>query len=115
MKRALPFLLLLLLVSCSQYIKPRVVIDLANQSQAAIKNVEVDYPGGTYGFSVLASGGVNHHTAEIDHQACVFTVKFEDPAGHQLGGQPLKLGNPCPAKVSIVVDAQMAVSAEPGK
>jgi hypothetical protein len=116
MKRFLPALLLiLLLTACWKYVKPRVTIELTNKSHEIIKNIEVDYPGGSYGVPSVDVYGVHRHTAEIDKRNCVFTVKFEDSAGHAMGGKQVDLGETCPSKVLILVNAQMAVSAEPGR
>ena len=114
MKRILPALLLmLLLTACWDYVKPRVAIDVTNKSHEAIRNIEVNYPGGTYGINSLDVYAVNHHTAEIDKKGCIVNVKFEDATGHAMGGKQMNLGETCPSKISLTVDAQMAVVAEP--
>lgn len=116
MKRILPALLLMLsLTACWEYVKPRVSIDVTNKSHEAIRNIEVDYPGGTYGIPSLDVYAVNHHTAEIDRKNCVLKVSFEDSKGHAMGGKDFNLGETCPSKISVVVDAQMTVTAEATK
>jgi hypothetical protein len=113
MKRIIPALLLMLsLTACWDYVKPRVVIDVTNKSHETIRNVEVNYPGGTYGINSLDVYGVNHHTADIDKKGCVLTMKFEDANGHAMGGKAMNLGETCPSKISLTVDGQMAVVAE---
>lgn len=89
---------------------------VTNASSTLIRNIEVDYPGGSYGIPKLEPAGENHHKEGIDAaKACKFTVKFEDASGHSLGGQELNLGDSCPLKVSMQVDSHWAVSAVPGK
>jgi hypothetical protein len=113
MMRILPALLLTLsLTACWDYVKPRVVFDLTNKSHEAIKNIEVNYPGGTYGVTSLDVYAVNHHTADIDKKNCVINVKFEDSTGHAMGGKELNMGETCPSKIQLVVNAQMQVSTE---
>jgi hypothetical protein len=116
MKRILPALLLTLsLTACWDYVKPRVAFDLTNKSHEALRNIEVTYPGATYGIPSLDVYAVNHHTAEIDKKNCVIIVKFEDSKGHAMGGKELNLGDTCPPKIAIDVNAQMIVSAEASK
>jgi hypothetical protein len=113
MMRILPALLLTLsLTACWDYVKPGVVFDLTNKSHEAIKNIEVNYPGGTYGVTSLDVYAVNHHTADIDKKNCVINVKFEDSTGHAMGGKELNMGETCPSKIQLVVNAQMQVSTE---
>ncbi len=115
MRRAfLPLALAVLLSSC-HYVKPRVAIDLTNKSHVPIKNIEIDYPGGSYGVPALDVYALNHHTAEIDQHPCVLKIRFDDNGGHSQPEQQIKLGDSCPPKVSLVVNAQLAVSAEPAK
>ncbi len=111
MRRVALLLLAISWIGCKRS-NPTVAIDVTNKSQAAIKNVEVVYPGGSYGIPSLDVSAVNHHKAEVESKGCVFKLKFEDANGHALGGNEMKLGDVCPPKVSLKVDAQMAVSAE---
>ena len=112
MKRLLP-LLLLPLLSCSQYIKPRVDITIANKSHEVIRNIELDYPGGSYGRGMLAVYDSDHHTVEIDQPNCLLTLKFDDTKGDSHSRKDMNLGAKCPSKISVVIDAQLAISAEP--
>src|SRR6266704_5251469 len=107
MKRILPALLLTLsLTACWDYVKPRVAIDVTNKSHEPIKNIEVNYPGGTYGIPALDVYAVNHHASDIDKKNCVITVKFEDSTGHAMGGKQINLGETCPSKIALTINAQ---------
>ncbi len=102
------------LTSCN-YHKARVAIDLTNKSHTPIKNIEIDYPGGTYGITALDIYAVNHHTVEVDNKGCTLKVSFEDAGGHAFGGNEIKMGDQCPPHISLLVNAQLAVSGEPEK
>ena len=116
MKRIFPALLLMLsLTACWEYVKPRVSIDVANKSHEMIKNIEVNYPGGTYGINSLDVYAVNHHTAEIDKKNCVVKIKFEDSGGHPKEGKEFNLGETCPTKITLTVNGLMQVSSDPAK
>jgi len=113
MKRILLALLLTLsLTACWDYVKPRVAIDVTNKSHEVIKNIEVNYPGGTYGITSLDVYAANHHVSDIDRKNCVVKMKFEDATGHPMGGKEINLGETCPSRIALTVDAQLQVVTE---
>ena len=116
MKRILPALLLmLLLTACWDYVKPRVSIDVTNKSHEMIKNIKVNYPGGTYGINSLDVYAVNHHTADIDKKSCVVKSKVEDSGGHAKDGKEFNLGQTCPSKITLTIDTLMQVTSDPAQ
>ncbi len=112
MRRVAIAVFLLLTICGCHFVKPRVAIDLTNKSHEMVKNIEVNYPGGTYGLTKLDIYATDHHMAEIDPQKCVLKVKFEDTTGHEFGGDEILIGQPCPDRIRLVISDQLKVSAE---
>ncbi len=114
MKRFLVVLVFLASLSaCKQYVKPQMAIDIVNKSHGSIRNLEIDYPGGSYGIPALDVYASDMHRVELsDVKKCSVTLHFEDPNGKQLGGKEIAFGQTCPKAIRLTVDSQLAVSGE---
>lgn len=101
----------LLLSSCGFRNKPAMYLTVSNGSGDTIRNVEVNYPGGTYGVPSLANGSSNRRNVALSG-ACKVTVKFETKDGKQVASKPFELGQKCPPEILVDIDSAMNVSAK---
>ncbi len=102
MKTALPVAILAasLLTACN-YTKPMMYLDVANKSQATMRNIELTHPSGTVGIPRLRPGETHQHMAPIA-TPCKFKMTFEDESGKGYH-QEFDLGEKCPTELSFDV------------
>lgn len=98
----------LVYVACN-YTRPGMYIDVVNNSGAALQNIEVDYPGGTYGLTNLAPNQKDHHWAQIS-PPCRFSLRLQDHSGHALPERKFEIGSACPKEIAFEIDAQYNIS-----
>jgi hypothetical protein len=98
----LPLFLLYLLAGCRSHV---IVVTVTNHSGAEMRNLEVNYPGGSFGKESLASGESCTYRIKTLRSG-EFTIAFEDAGGHAHAKKGPKLnGN---QEGSLNVDVQPA-------
>ena len=111
-KLALPLLLALSLTGCWSS-KQQLYTNVVNQSPIPLEAIEVQYPGGSYGITVLKPGEANRKWVFVT-SPCTYTLKFEDESGKQYQSKPIDLGkNKCPSEVVLTIDSKMNVTGAP--
>lgn len=91
-------------------------IQVKNLSGTTLRNVEVDYPGGTYGFPTLPNDSTNRKLQAVGAanqamphaktvEGCKFTVRFETTPGERVE-KSWKFGEKCPDEVALEVGPQ---------
>ena len=74
----LSLLVFCLLAGCRSHV---IIVTVINHSGSEMRNLEVDYPGGSFGKESLPEGG--SYTYRIKTlRSGDFTIAFEDPTGH---------------------------------
>lgn len=96
----LPIFLFCLLAGCRSHV---IVVMVTNHSGTELRNLEINYPGGSFGKESLADG--ESYTYRIKTlRAGDFTIAFEDLSGHARAKKGPKLnGN---QEGSLNVDIQ---------
>ena len=81
MKNAFTVLLLsgILAVGCRSHV---IQVSITNSGTNTIRNVEVQYPGGSYGIAVL-NPGYSHQYRIKPFSAATMQISYEDSAGKQ--------------------------------
>jgi hypothetical protein len=111
-KLAIPLLLALPLTACWSS-KQQLYTNVVNQSSLPLEAIEVQYPGGSYGITVLKPGEASRKWVFVT-PPCTYTLKFEDEKGTQYQSKPIDLGkDKCPREVVLTIDSNMNVSGAP--
>jgi hypothetical protein len=100
--------LAVLAVSGCNYVKPMMYLNVANHSGRAMENIELKYPGGSFGLPELRNEQTHRHMVPIG-APCKFGIEFEDQAGKKYVGN-FDLGTKCPTEISFEVGAGMSVT-----
>ena len=104
---ALFSLIALALVSCN-YREPWMYIDVVNNSGGELRNVEVDYPGGSFGLSLLNNEQTHRELVQVNGP-CVFQLKMENHEGLKKITKNMDFGDKCPKEVSFNVGPNMLI------
>ena len=107
-RTALIVLLLASTVGCNFYIKPKMYVSVSNVSGQTLRNIEVAYPGGSYGMPALGDQQTNRRIVEYEGQ-CKFTVNMEDTSGKKLGQKQFDVGGKCPEELLIEIKPNFEV------
>jgi hypothetical protein len=104
MKRLLA-VLLVLSFSLSGCLRSKVIaVEIVNASDSPIRNVEVLYPGGSYGVPQLAPR--QHHSSRIKPLSPgALQIKYDDATGAQKSQVGPRLHKDATGTVSIVIDS----------
>ncbi|HEX6881094.1 MAG TPA: hypothetical protein VF135_12065 [Terriglobales bacterium] len=83
---------------------------MTNHSSAALHSIEIDYPGGSFGFTDLKPGQSTTKWVFVT-PPCVYAVRFVDASGKSYASKKIDLGkDKCPDGVSLDIDASLNVS-----
>jgi hypothetical protein len=74
----------LLLAGCGYFHQPGLILEFVNHSSATLHNIEVDFPGGSFGIPDLPPGGRDRRWIKVNGSGPLKAV-FSDAAGeHRL-------------------------------
>ena len=92
--------------ACSKWkLGPGCTIRVVNNTGAPIRNLEVAYPGGTFGIPTLSADQIHMRWVQTKmDKGCHFTVKFEDTSGKQYASKDFNFAKSWPVEIAFNVD-----------
>ena len=105
---------ILCMPACSRWkLGPGCTVRVVNNTSAPMRNLEVAYPGGSFGLGSLGTGEVHVRWVQTRKESpCSFTVKHEDAAGKQYASKNFAFAENCPTEIAFTVDEQHQVEAQ---
>lgn len=107
--------LLALAPACSKWkVGPGCTIRIDNQTGNTMRNLEVSFPGGSFGIPTLGADQIHMRwVAAKPEKGCHFVVKFEDNGGKQYVSHDFAFEQQtCPIEIAFRVDANHNVSSQ---
>lgn len=90
---------------------PGCKIHVVNDSGGPVRNLEVAYPGGSFGIASLSPGQVHLRWVQTRNDSgCHFTLKHEDATGKQYSTKDFNFEHSCPTDITFVVDSRHEVT-----
>lgn len=103
------FALVTFALAACNYTKPWMHIDVVNNSGAEIRNVEVDYPGGSFGLYLLGNEQTHREFVQVSGP-CIFKLRMADKQGNQKITKGLDFGDKCPNEISFNVGPNLLIN-----
>ena len=101
--------LALMILGCGYFHQPGLTVEFVNQSDSTLRNVEIDFPGGTFGMPSLPPGGRATRWMKITGSGPLKSAYFDSAGEHRLDAINLAGGDSGAIEVDFQNGGQVAV------
>jgi len=106
---SLSIVLLPMLAGCGYFRQPGLTIEFANHSADTMRNLEIDFPGGSFGVADLPPGGRGSRWIKVTGNGALKADYFDSAGEHRLDAINLARGDSGILEIVFQTGGQLSV------